>query len=393
MNGSPGPRDDRPAVTATRRFGRGMKIAVAAVATLASLVLVEVALTVLDVEPVRGGSSWFAGGNHPRFLFEPDPRAGYRLRPGFVGREVALTGEFDVAVAIDQRGMRERDRPAAAAPAVLAIGDSMTFGEGVEAGETFSALLEESTGYPIWNAGVPGYNTRQMMLRMQQLLEIARPRLVLIGLMPTWDAARFDDPFVYQEGFIVASGWVDRLHLISGNLWSESIHLPVIGPLSAQAKARSRLVRLTVPGLRRALHLPGSRRRSPGARSVAANDWRGVDASARQLSLAASSAAASGATVLAVLFESRGKRSIAIRERLEAKLAEQGLETVVLDRVMKGAHWKSLRHPEDGHWNRAGHREVAATLAPLIEARLGTRSLPTPPPPETSVPAAPGASD
>src|ERR1700681_221205 len=117
------------------------KLTLSAVSILFTLLFAEAALRILGIGSAGRGSPWFAGGNHPRFLFQPDPKAGYALRPGFHGREIAEENEFNVSVAIDTRGLREQPHTAPPAPVVLAVGDSMTFGEGVPADRTFSAVI------------------------------------------------------------------------------------------------------------------------------------------------------------------------------------------------------------------------------------------------------------
>src|SRR5262245_14528960 len=106
------------------------KLALSAFSVLVTLLFAEAALRLLGIGAVGRGSPWFAGGNHPRFLFQPDAESGYTLRPGFKGREIAPGNEFDVAASVDARGLRDHPHTAPSSPAVLAVGDSMTFGEG-----------------------------------------------------------------------------------------------------------------------------------------------------------------------------------------------------------------------------------------------------------------------
>src|SRR6476661_7241380 len=107
------------------------KLLLSAVSILLTLLLAEVALRLLGAGGSGRGSAWFAGGNHPRFLFQADPLSGYALRPGFQGRQISRSGEFDVAVAVDAQGLRAQPHPAPPSPRLLAVRDSITFREGV----------------------------------------------------------------------------------------------------------------------------------------------------------------------------------------------------------------------------------------------------------------------
>ena len=89
------------------------KLALSAVSILFTLLLAEVALRILGIGAISRGSDWFAGGNHPRFLFQPDPASGYTLRPDFQGQEVSRGHEFSVPVAINGQGLAH---PAAHGP-------------------------------------------------------------------------------------------------------------------------------------------------------------------------------------------------------------------------------------------------------------------------------------
>jgi hypothetical protein len=65
---------------------------------------------------------------------------------------------------------------------ILAVGGSFTVGFQVTDEQTWPAQLERMTGRPVDNAAVPGYGLDQIVLRAEQLLPVARPRVLLIGL-------------------------------------------------------------------------------------------------------------------------------------------------------------------------------------------------------------------
>jgi hypothetical protein len=97
-------------------------------------------------------------------MFRQDPDAGYSLLPGY--RNVVRVPEFTSTIQIDERGDRvaqdalpEGER----AQRILAIGDSFTFGVGVEAEDTYAERLERELDpavqglVAVRNGGVGGY--------------------------------------------------------------------------------------------------------------------------------------------------------------------------------------------------------------------------------------------
>ena len=345
------------------------KLALAALATAFALLLAEAALRLSGAAGAAApGAPWFAGGNHPRFLFQPDAAAGYALRPGFHGRERSMFGDFDAAVEVDAAARRDHHHLAGAEPSVLAIGDSMTFGEGVEVDDAFPALLERATGTRVYNAGVPGYGSGQMLAALDRLLPRLHPRLVLLGLSPLWDRSRSVRPFVYQDGFIVAPGYAHRLLLVDGNLYLGEIDLPWIGTASAWAKARSRVARLALPALGVAVRRAAAALRGPRPAGPTVDE--AAEPTVRNLLAAEERVAARGARLLIVLLDSRGDDFLAARDAVERRLRAGGLDCVVLDREIAADDWPALRFPHDGHWNAAGHRRVAEVLAPRVESDL-----------------------
>lgn len=347
------------------------KLALAAAATVLALLAAEAALRITGAAAGGRGAPWYAGGNHPRFLFEPDPETGYRLRPGFEGEDVAATGEFRVPVAIDGLGLRSHGAGGARTGGVLAVGDSLTYGEGVAAGETFAARLEAALGVPVVNAGVPGYSTRQAAARAAGLLPRLRPDLVLVTFAPVWDEPRCRSPFVYHEGFIVAAGYRDRLHPVDGNLLLEQVRHRVLGPWSVALMRGSHLLRLAFPAARRLALGGGTGGGAP-------------DPDARRPCLAALEdlerrAERAGAELLIVLAESPDEEAGSAAEQAAAALRSAGLPHLLLDDLVDGAD-PGLRYPLDRHWNRAGHARVAAALAPELRRRLDAPTASPPPP-------------
>jgi lysophospholipase L1-like esterase len=95
---------------------------------------------------------------------------GYDLEPGWQGRQV--TRDSDVEVTINSLGLRDDELPREKAPNVwrlVVLGDSFSFGWGVERGEVYCDLLEQGLAHAeqtvqVVNAGVPGWGPVQEWL-------------------------------------------------------------------------------------------------------------------------------------------------------------------------------------------------------------------------------------
>ena len=65
---------------------------------------------------------------------------------------------------------------------VLALGDSLTYGTGATPDTAWPAVLAESTGWHVINAGVAGDTSAQALQRLTQLLAQHQPRLVIVSI-------------------------------------------------------------------------------------------------------------------------------------------------------------------------------------------------------------------
>ena len=108
---------------------------------------------------------------------------------------------------------------------VLAVGDSFTFGYGVEGNEAWPAVLEAllQARYQtpeevrVINGGVSGYSLRQVRISTQELTDQVRPRLVILGLYPAayW---RIADPYMLYRGIVIRKSDLEKAHVTQEGL-------------------------------------------------------------------------------------------------------------------------------------------------------------------------------
>lgn len=116
-------------------------------------------------------------GSEPKFVYpaEFDTELGWVPRQGVWGPTV-----------IFEDGIRSNGNGEVPDPteAILAVGDSFTYGDEVSDWETWPAQLEKLTGRKVINGGVFGYGIDQAFLRARQLLSRYRFSTVIFSFIP-----------------------------------------------------------------------------------------------------------------------------------------------------------------------------------------------------------------
>ena len=142
----------------------------------------------------------------------PDETFGWVGSPN-LRSEARLDPDFRHAVSTNSRGLRERETPYSRGSQrrVLCIGDSFTWGLGVEGAEAFPALLENALpDTEVINAGVIGWGTAQEWLWLEKEGYRYSPDVLILGFFVNdfWDNAGRDQRgrrpiFVVKDGELV----------------------------------------------------------------------------------------------------------------------------------------------------------------------------------------------
>lgn len=187
------------------------------VSLLLSIAALELAIRMVD--PL-GISYYELAGNYTRDKLA-DEQLVFRHKPSWATRY------GDVRVTYNERGLR--DRPilpkAPGEYRILALGDSVTFGWGVDQDKTFTArlesLLEERLHRPVRviNSGVGGYNTVQEMTYFKREGIALQPDLVMLTYVQN-DIEVNRGPFdPWAQGSLWGKSFPDMVIAVVGKLW------------------------------------------------------------------------------------------------------------------------------------------------------------------------------
>lgn len=178
-------RDEaRPARSAPQRASRLPQVLLAITALAITLGVLEVLLALFAPQRTRD----HVAGNHAAMYRRGDVFP-FELIPGFSGREREHEGEFDVAIDINSLGFRQPEvtRERTTDVRMVAVGDSFTFGDGVEASEAWPLAVERAFAArsglttQVLNAGVPGRWMDEYYLELAERSLALDPDVVLLG--------------------------------------------------------------------------------------------------------------------------------------------------------------------------------------------------------------------
>lgn len=131
---------------------------------------------------------------------------------------------------IDSAGLRSNGGsiPTTGRP-ILLVGDSFTFGDEVEDGQTWAAHLERTLNKRVLNGGVDAYGVDQAFLRAELLLDSFDPDVVILSFISD-DISRTEYSY-----FRFGGGWKPYFSYTDGSLALRNVPVPqVIPPLRSR---------------------------------------------------------------------------------------------------------------------------------------------------------------
>jgi len=368
---------------ATRSFG------LACTAAVLSVAVAEVLVRLISPQAI---------GLAPP-MYVADSVLVHRLSPSYSGE--LRSGEYQTRLTINDRGFRGSAWRTDARRRVLMLGDSFTFGYGVEEHEAFPSLLQEALGPPcsvaVFNAAVPGYGTLQEQALAQRLLAELQPQAVVLGFTVGSDVQdnlgqriRPSDGYEVRDGYLVQKGTPQGAPLPFKAWLQQRSHLYV---LLQRARVRASI-----------RHTQGSPRRMPCTHFLAEEPC-GDMAEAWRITLGAIRGIADQCgrmdarfVLLAIPHPVQVDDEMWQGELARATGGAPGLERYAPQRklaelcaaagagfidplpAMRGHSARALYFRIDRHLTPAGHHFVAAALVPAVRAMVGVvdRSVDTP---------------
>ncbi|MGQ0584367.1 MAG: GDSL-type esterase/lipase family protein [Reyranella sp.] len=290
--------------------------------------------------------------------FDPSGRFGLRHplgsltvgTPGTSTRQVKNTGDYDVAVRLNRHGLRDdKDIAGATSGDLVFVGDSFTWGWGVEAAERFSDRVQALTGRRVFNLATPtdiaGYAE---LLDYAQSLG-ARIDEVVVGLCMENDLGFYDTAGIPAHAMTTDwKGWLTERSAAYLLLTTMVHHTPALRALAID-------IGVIVPNV--------------DGIGLNTYDAKMIEASVDQLQ-----ALSKRYATLVVLLPSRAlwvgdnrAEEDRVHKALVAALTRRGIAMLDLRPLMEAGGTPLVYHfRNDGHWNTRGHALAAEAIAKCL---------------------------
>ena len=310
----------------------------------------------------------FSPGTEINFLSQDRIVPGLTLgRPNSVQRQRYNRGDFDVTVNFNRYGLRDPEDVSRARPDdLLIVGDSFAFGHGVEEMDRFSSLLRDDHQLRVFNVAVPTHlSGYRALLAYARKIGSKSNKLILVICM--------ENDLVKKDGdgdSSISLPGDKRIPLVQ----SASALKPYLKSLKlylVQNSALYYLVTSVVHGSPAVASVFGK----VGLVDSYMSDYSikmlpvDIDLSAKTV---ASIIRGYDATIVLVpnrfewLKDDSGASSYfrSVHEQFSSKLGELGLNVIDLRPIFNQSSdpLAEFHFPNDGHWNRKGHRLAADAL-------------------------------
>jgi len=311
-------------------------------------------------------------------FFQYDPLLGWVNAPGKKG--ALERPEFTIHVDNNSQGMRGPEVGEKKGFRIAVIGDSFTWGLGVDVEERFTELLQKKLGVEILNFGVSGYGETQHYLTLDKVLSF-KPDLVLLAFCPSNDISDnvhnnsygYYRPYsMLENGALVIKGYpVPRSKPIGASTqpWIGRSALGRIFYVKVQEFFPNTLFekpplppRRGMIGLHQAMVY-----REPENPLV----MKALEVNKALFSAIKKELDTASVPLLVYSVSTKAEwRSEAMNKAIRSQMAQLGIPLV----IAKEPFGREYFYHQDGHWNARGHQKAAELLAPALERYTSART-------------------
>jgi lysophospholipase L1-like esterase len=326
-------------------------------------------------------------------FFEYDSLLGWKNKPNAEG--IFVMPDSRTFVKINSKGLRDKEysyEKPDGIKRIVVLGDSFTWGYGVEDKDRFTEILEDSllNNYEVINMGVSGYGTDQELLTLETEGVKYNPDLVIVAFHPVTDlednanAIQYSYPkplFVMSKNGNLSltntpvpkkEDWIKRWELEEENTKNESLFTKLkkfLGEHSHTYHFFSRAV-VSNPTLLKLFQKIGVIEELPtGTLGYILNqhDWDLTKALFREIDTVAKNNGAR-TLIFIVRYKYTDIRLNEALDKITAELVDFGKQNdiMVLDYlptfIKYAGAGDQLYFKHDGHWNADGHRTAAESI-------------------------------
>lgn len=360
------------------------RLASSAAAFLISVMLTLIA-SEIAIRLVLPHPAFYHGhpGNVPGLVTENEAR-GYSWSPGFSGE--MTTADFSNTYTISEQGLRDVFFEASDKRTILAVGDSFTGGEGVEAEETWPKQLETllradsltDADTRVVNAGVTGYSARQMRLMAEEYAPRFEADTIVVGVFAE-GLDRLADPYTLYHQHLVRESMLDRLEPSDdGFIWYNSgFYNPRAAAVEIWTQKYFHFLAYLIKGFHSVRYASDSDDETPRAEPPI--DEAGLSQLLGEVeSLSEFALGSDRSLVVLIISRQAADGSFAgntrlLADRIEAFCRDKQILVVnpLSQFVAASDGAANLRFPNDAHWTPLGHTLAAQEL--LEVTRQGSR--------------------
>lgn len=328
-----------------------LKAAILNIAVLAVSIFVAVLLAELVARRVYGVQEfppYYVGEfeNRESRNFQVDPHTGWRMRGEHTFRWTIGSEEVVNTYTSNAAGFRS-DVAFGKRDSIVLIGDSFTFGTGVEYQDTFGSVLERRLDrLPVFNLAMPGFGLDQMWMALRHQADEFQPRLLVVAFV---DKDLDRSLTAYRE----AEGMNKPVFLLEDG---------VLRPQTAKDRPPDWFVRLD-----RGLALSGVLRENTKrlGYTLPVGEWWTLNAQIfRQMM---EDARSREVPLLFVRLPFRGEREF---PTLTAFMAAEGAYFLDVEALSNTVEDETIFIAGDNHINEAGHEMVADALLRWVDEQL-----------------------